>query len=102
VAIEAESAEVRAVRRISLVARAVVVLNWITILAILFANGVPKNIALGAFTLFRITAVLATIWLIAEIAEGFAGRTSFVNVLIDGLLTLPMFAFWLLIVVSTF
>jgi hypothetical protein len=102
VAIEAESAEVRTVRRISFVARAVVVLNWITILAILFANGVPKNIALVAFTLFRITAVLATIWLIAEAAEGFAGRTSFVNVLIDGLLTLPMFAFWLLIVVSTF
>ena len=101
-AVEAESAEVRAVRRISLVARAVVVLNWITILAILFANGVPKYIALGAFTLFRITAVLATIWLIAEVAEGFAGRTSFVNVLIDGLLTLPMFAFWLVIVVSTF
>jgi hypothetical protein len=102
VATEAESAEIRTVRRISLVARAVVVLNWITILAILFANGVSKNIAIGAFTLFRITAVLATIWLIAEVAEGFAGRTSFVNVLVDGLLTLPMFAFWLLVVVSTF
>ena len=62
-------------------------------MTILFAHGVPKNTALGAFTEFRITAVLATIWLVAEVAEGFAGRTSFVNVLIDGLLILPMFDF---------
>ena len=100
--LEAESSETRTVRRISLVARLVVVLNWITILAILFAHGVPKNIALSAFTVFRITAVLATLWLIAEVAEGFAGRTSFVRVLIDGLLTLPMFVFWLWVYVSTF
>ncbi len=100
--LEVESSETRALRRISLVARLVVVLNWITILSMLFAHGVPKNIALGAFTVFRITAILATIWLTAEIAEGFAGRTSFVNVLIDGLLTLPMFAFWFLVVASTF
>ena len=100
--LEAEFFEARIVRRISLVARLVVVLNWITILTIQFAHSVPKNIALGAFTVFRITAVLATIWLIAEAAEGYAGRTSFVNVLIDGLLTLPMFAFWFLVVVSTF
>ena len=100
--LETESSEVRTVRRISLVARLVVVLNWITILSILFAHGVPKNIALAAFTIFRISAVLATLWLIAEAAEGFAGRTSFVGVFIDGLLTLPMFAFWLLVAASTF
>ena len=100
--LETESSEVRTVRRISLVARIVVVLNWITVLSILFAHGVPKNIALGAFTVFRITAILATLWLIAEVAEGFAGRTSFVRVLIDSLLTLPMFAFWLLVAASTF
>ena len=97
-----ESSETRAVRHISVIARTVVVLNWITILAILVAHGVPKNVALGAFTVFRITAVLATLWLIAEIAEGCAGRASFVTVLIDGLLTLPMFAFWFLVAVSTF
>lgn len=97
-----ESAETRTVRRISLVARVVVILNWITILAILVAHGVPKNISLGAFTVFRVTAVLATLWLIAEAAEGFAGRTSLVRVLIDGLLTLPMFAFWFLVAASTF
>ena len=100
--LETESSEVRTVRRISLVARIVVVLNWITVLSILFAPGVPKNIALGAFTVFRITAILATLWVIAEAAEGFAGRTSFVRVLIDSLLTLPMFAFWLLVAASTF
>jgi hypothetical protein len=100
--LSAESSETRTVRRISLVARIVVVLNWITILAILAAHGVPKNIALGAFTIFRISAVLAVLWLIAETAEGFAGRTSFVRVLFDGLLTLPMFVFWFLVAVSTF
>ena len=97
-----ESSETRTVRRISFVARIVIVLNWITILTILSAHGVPKNVALAGFTVFRITAVLAVLWLIAETAEGFAGRTSFVRVLIDGLLTLPMLVFWFLVAVSTF
>lgn len=97
----AESSEARAVRHISLIARTVVLLNWVTILAILAARGVPKNVALGAFTVFRITAILGTLWLIAEIAEGFAGRTSFVTVLLDGFLTMPMFAFWFLVAAST-
>jgi hypothetical protein len=97
----AESSEARAVRRISLIARTVVLLNWVTILAILAARGVPKNVALGAFTVFRITAILGTLWLIAEIAEGFAGRTSFGTVLLDGFLTMPMFAFWFLVAAST-
>ena len=96
-----ESFETRSLHRISLIAPTVVVLNWITILAILAAHGVPKNVALGAFTVFRITAVLAALWLIAETAEGFAGRTSFVHVFIDGLLTLLMFAFWFLVAAST-
>jgi hypothetical protein len=97
----AESSEARAVRHISLIARTVVLLNWVTILAILAARGVPKNVALGASTVFRITAILAALWLIAEIAEGFAGRTSFVTVLLDGFLTMPMFAFWFLVAAST-
>ena len=98
----AESSETRILRRISLVARLVVVLNWMTILTILFAHRVPKNIALGAFTVLKITAVLATLWLIAEVAEGFAGRTNFVRVSIDGLLILLMFVFWFLVAASTF
>ena len=60
-----------------------------------------ENFALGAFTVFRITAVLAMLWLAAEIVEGFSGRSSFGRVLIDGLLTLPMFVFWFLVAVST-
>ena len=97
----AESSEGRFVRHISLIARTVVLLNWVTISAILAARGVPKSVALGAFTVFRITAVLATLWLIAEIVKGFAGRTSFVTVLLDGFLTLPMFAFWFLVAASS-
>jgi hypothetical protein len=95
------SSETQLVRRISQSARIVVVLNWITILTILASHGVLENIALGAFTIFRITAILATIWLIAEIAEGFAGRAGFVQVLIDGLLILPMFVFWFLVTATT-
>jgi hypothetical protein len=96
-----ESSETQTVRRISFVVRVVIVLNWITILATFAAHGIPKNFALGAFTVFRITAVLAMLWLAAEIVEGFSGRTSFGRVLIDGLLTLPMFVFWFLVAVST-
>ncbi len=89
-------------RLISHVVHIIVILNWVTIFTVLAVHGVPKNIALGAFTIFRITAVLATLWMITEVAEGFAGQTSFVPVLINSLLTLPMFAFWFWVVASSF
>jgi hypothetical protein len=101
-ALAGESSETRAIRHMSLAMRIVVGLDWIAILTILSVHRVPKNIALGAFVVFRITAVLATLWLIAELAEGFRGRTSFVRVLVDDLLILPMFAFWFLVAASTF
>jgi hypothetical protein len=101
-ALETECSEVRAVRRISFAARLFVGVNWITILGMLFANGISKDIGLGAFTVFRITSVVGILWLIAEGAEAFAGRTSFVRVLVDGLLILPMFALWWLVTVTSF
>jgi len=76
--------------------RAIVVLNWTLVLTVLFLKSVPKDLAMGAFTAFRVTAVVATLWLLVEIAEAFLKRTRALNPIIDGALTLPMFAFWFL------
>jgi hypothetical protein len=72
------------------------------VLVILFLNGIPKSATLGAFTAFRATAVCATLWLRFETAEAFNGRTSVKSPLIDAVLTLPMFGFWLLAWASSF
>jgi hypothetical protein len=97
-----DSSEARLVRQIGIAMRAVVVLSWLSILVIWPLRQIPQSVAHGAFTFFRIIAGVATLWLIAEMAEAAAGRTSFSNVAIDALLTLPMFVFWLLVFVSSF
>src|SRR5882672_12591568 len=71
--------------------RFVVASNWVVVLVILFLDGIPKSVALGVFTVFRATAVCASLWLLFETAEAFTGRTSVKNPLIDTILTLPMF-----------
>lgn len=101
-ALPIQSSETRIVRRISLVARIVVALNWAIVLGILASHNLPKNFALGAFTVFKITAIVAALWLIAEVAEGFSGRIKFVAIVWDCLLILPMFAFWFLVTASTY
>jgi len=88
--------ERRLLQRLRMTLRAIVVLNWTLVLTILFLKGVPKDLAMGAFTAFRVTAVVATLWLLVEIAEAFLKRTRALNPIIDGALTLPMFAFWFL------
>jgi hypothetical protein len=97
-----DSAEARLVRQICLVMRAAVILSWLSILLIWPLHQIPQSVAHSAFTFFRIIAGVGTLWLIAETAEAAAGRTSFSNVAIDALLTLPMFVFWLLVFVSSF
>jgi hypothetical protein len=52
--------------------------------------------AQGIFSYFRIVAILATLWLIAETAEALLSRAGFRSVAIDALLTLPMLDFWFL------
>ena len=83
----------KALASIRIVFRSAVVLNWLAVLAILFLNRIPKPVAMGVFTVFRMTAVCATLWLVLEIAEAIAKRTRAVNPLIDAILTLPMFGF---------
>jgi hypothetical protein len=97
-----QSSETRIVRVIAIVCRVVVCLNWAIILGILVAHNVPKNFALGAFTVFKITAIAAALWLLTEVAEGFAGRIKFAAVVGDCFLILPMFAFWFLLTASTY
>ena len=89
-------------RRLRVAFRTAVLLNWLAVLAILFLKGVPKPLAMGAFTVFRVTAVCATIWLLAEIAEALTKRTRAFNPIIDAALTLPMFAFWFLAWASSY
>ena len=88
--------------RLRLIFRAAVVLNWIAMLAIWFLHGISKPIAAAAFAAFKLTAVCAALWLLAEIVEAAAKRTHVLNPVVDAILTLPMFGFWFLIVASSF
>jgi hypothetical protein len=94
--------EHRILRRIRIFSRFVVISNWAAVLFILSLDGIPKSVTLGAFTVFRLTAVCATLWFLFETAEAFTGRTSVKNPVIDALLTLPMFGFWFLAWASSF
>jgi len=94
--------ENRFLQRLRLVFRAAVILSWLAMLALLPLHGVPKPLAVGAFTVFRGTAVCAALWLIVEMGEAITKRTRTLNPVIDAILTLPMFGFWFLIRASTF
>lgn len=89
-------------QRLRIAFRAAVILNWVAVLSIWFLKGVPKPVAMGAFTVFRVTAVCATLWLLIEITEAITKRTRAVNPAIDAILTLPMFGFWFLAWASSF
>jgi hypothetical protein len=89
-------------QRVRVVSRSVVILNWLAMLTIFFTKGVPKPVAMVAFTVFRVTAVCATLWLLIEITEAIIKRTRVANPVIDAILTLPMFGFWFLAWASSF
>jgi len=67
----------------------------------LLSHGVPKSAGVKIFTVFKVIAMVGSIWLLFEFIEAFQGRTSFRNPLIDAFLTLPMFGFWFLVLAST-
>jgi hypothetical protein len=94
--------EVRFLQRVRIAFRLAVILSWLAVLTILFLKGIPKPVAMAAFTVFRVTAVCATLWLLIEIAEAITKRTRAVNPLIDAILTLSMFGFWFLAWASSF
>ena len=97
-----DTAETRLVGQICLLMRGGVISGWLAILITLSLRGVHPHLAQGIFSYFRIVAILATLWLIAGTVEALSGRASFRSVAIDALLTLPMFAFWFLVFVSSF
>jgi hypothetical protein len=82
--------------------RIFIALNWLVILSISFLHRLPRSTALGAFTVFRDTAVCASVWLLFEINGTRRGHTTIKNLLIDAMLVLPMFGFWLLVAAATF
>ncbi len=94
--------ERRFLQRVRVVFRAAVILNWLAVLTIWFLNGISKPVAIAAFTIFRVTAVCATLWLLIEITEAITKRTRPMNPVIDAILTLPMFGFWFLAWASSF
>ena len=94
--------EYRLLQRVRLILRGFVIFNWLLVLVLVFTHEVPKSVGLGVFTLFRATAICATVWFVFESIEALAGRTSAKNPLIDAILTLPMFGFWLLALASSF
>jgi hypothetical protein len=89
-------------QRIRLISRIFIALNWLVILSISFLHRVPRSVALGAFTVFRVTAVCASLWLLFEIAGTRSGHTTIKNLLIDAVLVLPMYGFWLLVAAAAF
>jgi hypothetical protein len=100
--IRARGAEHSLQLRIRLISRIFIALNWLVILSISFLHRVPRSVALGAFTVFRDTAVCASLWLLFEIAGTRRGQTTIQNLLIDAALVLPMFGFWLLVAAANF
>jgi len=96
------SSEARLVRQIGIAMRVVVFISWCMILTVWTFHQIPHAIATGAFEFFRVITVVAALWLIAEMAEAIAGRTSFGNVGIDALLILSMYFFWFLVALNNF
>ena len=89
-------------QRIRLVSRIFIALNWLVILSILILHRAPRSVALGAFTVFKDTALCASLWLVFEVAGTRSGHTTIKNLLIDAFLVLPMYGFWLLVAAATF
>ena len=94
--------EYRVLEKIRVIFRATVVVNWFAVLAIWFLKGIPRPIAMAAFTIFKVTAICASLWLVIEIAEAIAKRTRAVNPVLDAILILPMFGFWFLAWATSF
>jgi hypothetical protein len=83
--------ELRIFQRARFVSRTVVIVSWLTIVAISLLHDVPKSAAMGVFTAFKVIAVVGSIWVLFEFVEAFHGRTSCKNPLIDAFLTRPTY-----------
>jgi hypothetical protein len=97
--VRSTGSEHRLYQRIRVILRIFIALNWLVILSILFLHRVSRSLALGAFTVFRDTAVCASLWLIFETVKG---HTAARNLLIDAMVILPMLAFLLYVAAATF
>ncbi len=84
--------------------RAIVITMWLLIASVvwLLPRSVPKGAAMAVFWLFRTTAVAGVIYLLCEIRATSEGRLALRALIIDAVLVLPMFAFWLLVWVATY
>jgi sugar phosphate permease len=83
-------------------ARGLIILNWLTVAAVLSVNGVSKNVATVVFSLYRISAVCALVYLIYESSLLVDRRTKVSGIIVDALLVLPMFLFWFAVSAATF
>jgi hypothetical protein len=83
-------------------ARGIVVVNWLAMVLVMSTANVPKGVAMSLFGVFRISAVCACAYLIYESSLVTQKRTSVSGLIVDGLLVLPMFLFWLAVRAATF
>jgi hypothetical protein len=97
--VRSTGSEHRLYQRIRVILRIFVVFNWLAVLSSLFLHQVPKSVAFVAITVFRDTAICATLWLIFETVKG---HTAARNLLIDAMVILPMLAFLLYVAAATF
>lgn len=84
--------------------RLVIVVVWLAIFSVgwLLPGPLPKAVPMAAFWLFRATAIVGVVFLLLEIAEALQKRTAIAEVVLDALLVLPMFVFWLIVLAATY
>jgi hypothetical protein len=100
--VRSTGSEHRFYQRIRVIIRIFVVFNWLAVLSALFLHWVPRSAAFVAITVFRDTAICATLWLTFETAVALKGRAATKNLLIDAMLILPMLGFWFIVAAATF
>jgi hypothetical protein len=100
--VRSTGSENRLCQRIRVILRIFVVFNWLAVLSALFLHRVPRSVAFVAMTVFRDTAICATLWLIFEAAVDLKGHAATKNLLIDAMLILPMLGFWFIVAAATF
>lgn len=93
--------ERRLYRWIRVILSVFVIFNWFFVLSTFLHHG-PRSVAFLAITVFRDTAICATIWLIIETVEPLKGHATSKHLLIDAILILPMLGFWFVVAAATF
>ncbi len=83
-------------------ARSILAASWLAIVLALIVSRTPKYIAMSAFGLFRMCAVLGVLYLLYESHLVTEKRSSGAALALDSLVVFSMFLFWFAVAASTF